>query len=177
MSENPSRKHSPRLMQRLRALPFRLPVVQRFWAKRHRAPVSGDLPWTPLRKALADCTVALVTTGGVHLRVDRPFDMSDPDGDPGLRIIPSHATAEALTITHDYYDHRDADRDVNVVFPIDPLRTLQDEGCIGPAAPSFYGLMGHIRGAHVESLLRVTAPALAARMTAEGVDVAILTPA
>lgn len=170
-------KHPARRRRLLLSLPFRWPWVQRLWAARHPAPDGDGVPWTPLRKALAESRVALLTTGGVHLRGDRPFDMSDADGDPSYRIIPSHSAAAALTITHDYYDHRAADRDVNVVFPLDPLRALQAAGRIGPAAPNFYSLMGHIQGAHLETLQRITAPELAARMTAEGVDVAILTPA
>jgi hypothetical protein len=33
-----------------------------------------------------------------------------------------------LTITHDYYDHEDADRDINVVFSIERLKELESEG-------------------------------------------------
>ena len=174
---NVFRKMPSRLRRRLLGLPFRWPLVQRLWAARQQAPVATDVPWTPLRKALGECRVALVTTGGVHLSDDQPFDMSDGDGDPSYRVIPSHSATTALTITHDYYDHRAADRDVNVVFPIDPLRALQAEGRIGPAAEHFYGMMGHIRGTHLETLQRATAPALAEHMRSEGVDVAILTPA
>src|SRR4051794_5152453 len=39
----------------------------------------GEIPWTPLNKPLAECTVVLVSTGGVHLHHDRPFKV---DGDP-----------------------------------------------------------------------------------------------
>ncbi len=71
--------------------------------------------------------------------------MSDPDGDPSYRVIPATSSPADLVITHDYYDHRDADRDINVVFPIDVLRRLQAEHRIGKSAPCFYSLMGHRR--------------------------------
>ena len=74
-------------------------------------------PWTPLAKPVSECKVALVTTGGVHLRTQAPFDMENPDGDPTFREIPGAAARDVLTITHDYYDHRGADADLNVVFP------------------------------------------------------------
>jgi hypothetical protein len=44
----------------------------------------GEIPWAPLRKPLSECTVALVSTGGVHLRSDRPFNLN---GDPTFRVI------------------------------------------------------------------------------------------
>jgi len=32
------------------------------------------IPWTPLRRALEQCTIALLSTAGVALRGDKPFD-------------------------------------------------------------------------------------------------------
>ena len=53
--------------------------------------------------------------------------MQDPDGDPTYREIERDTPVEALMITHDYYDHRDADRDINIVFPIQRLAELAEE--------------------------------------------------
>lgn len=103
--------------------------------------------------------------------------MSDPNGDPTFRMIPATSLQEDLTITHDYYDHRDADRDINVVFPIDILRQLQAELRVGPSAPYFYSLMGHIKGHHLRHLINKTAPALATQLRDEEVDIALFTPA
>ena len=33
-----------------------------------------DIPWTPLARPLADATVVLVSTAGIALKTDRPFD-------------------------------------------------------------------------------------------------------
>jgi D-proline reductase (dithiol) PrdB len=166
-----------RLNRKLGTLVFGLPSVQRLWAGRYRAIESNDVPWTPLRKPLPLCRVALVTTAGVHLKTDPPFDMSDPKGDPSYRVIPATNSPDDLTITHDYYDHRDADRDINVVFPIGILRQLQAERRIGPSGPDFYSLMGHIEEPHLRQLTGRTAPELAARLKDEEVDIAIFTPA
>lgn len=166
-----------RLNRQLGALVFRLPAVQRLWARRYRAIESNGVPWTPLRKPLHLCRVALVTSAGVHLNSDPPFDMSDPNGDPSYRVIPADSSQADLKITHDYYDHRAADRDINVVFPIEILRRLQAEHRIGPSAPSFYSLMGHIEGSHLHQLTTQTAPELAARLNSEEVNIAIFTPA
>jgi len=45
----------------------------------------GPIPWAPLRKPISESTVALISTGGVHLRSDRPFNVN---GDTTYRIIP-----------------------------------------------------------------------------------------
>ena len=74
-----------------------------------------------MRKAVAESTIALVTTAGVHLKSQEPFNMEDPDGDPSFRAIPSDVRKEDLTITHKYYDHSAADRDINVVLPLDRI--------------------------------------------------------
>jgi len=156
---------------------FRLAAVQRWWSARYRAHRGGDIPWNPPDKPLSGARVVLLTTGGVHLRGDTPFDMTDPQGDPSFRVIPSDTPAERLTITHDYYDHRDADADVNVVFPIDVLRELAANGEVGGLTPHFYSFMGHIEGPHVRTLMERTAAEVAERFRAEGADAALLVPA
>ena len=148
-----------------------------FWARRAAILSPPDTPWTPLRKAPGECTVALVTTAGVHLRSDAPFDMSDRRGDPSFREIPSGTPGGALVVTHDYYDHRDADRDVNVVFPIDRLRELAAAGAIAGPAPVHYSFMGHVTGPHVPTLRDGTSREVARRLCGAGVDLVLLSPA
>ncbi|MEN8687896.1 MAG: glycine/sarcosine/betaine reductase selenoprotein B family protein, partial [Desulfuromonadales bacterium] len=108
---------------------------------------SGEpAPWTPVTKPLSDCRVALVTTSGVHHKNQQPFDMADSEGDPSFREIEGATIGEDYIITHDYYDHSDAEKDLNIIFPLDRLRELQDEGIIGDLASRHYSLMGHIDG-------------------------------
>lgn len=133
-------------------------------------------PWSPLKKALKDSTVALVTTAGLHLKSQTPFDMKDSEGDATFRELPLETPREEYMITHDYYDHSDADKDVNVVFPIDRLRELAEEGRLGALAETNYGFMGHISGGQLERLVDETAPALALKLKDAGVDVVIFTP-
>lgn len=137
---------------------------------------AGEVPWTPLDKPLAECTLAVVTTAGVHLRSQEPFDMEDPDGDATFRELPTDTPRDDYTITHDYYDHADADRDINIVLPVDRLGELAASGRIKGTAPFNYSFMGHIDGAHLERLREETAPEVARRLADSGVDVAILTP-
>jgi len=150
-------------------------LVDRIAEKTEAVPVEG-IPWAPVRKPLNASRVAIVTTAGVHLRSQPPFDMKDSQGDPSYRELPSDTPKEDLIITHDYYDHTDADKDVNIVYPIDRLKEMKEAGLIGDVAGINYGFMGHIDGPHIETLVRKTAPEVAKKLKNEGVDVALLTP-
>lgn len=167
-----SRLHN-RMMARIFAV---FPSFAARWGVR-LAMDQGAIPWAEPAKPLRDAVVALVTTGGVHLVTQQPFDMSDPNGDPTCREIPVNTPAEQLAITHDYYDHRDAERDLELVFPVRTLRELADAGALGALHPRAYGLMGHIDGPHLAILREHTAPEIARELAAAGVDYALLVPA
>jgi D-proline reductase (dithiol) PrdB len=155
----------------------RLPWLGAAWARRRRVIESDVVPWTPLVKPVREAVVALVTTAGVHRGADPPFDMTDPDGDPSFRVVPVEAPRAELTITHKYYDHSAADRDLNVVLPVDRLRELAAAGQVGGVAPRMYSFMGHVDGAHLRTLMETTAPGVARRLRADGVEAVVLTPA
>ena len=135
-----------------------------------------DIPWTPFNKELRLCRVGLVTTAGVHFKDQRPFDMNDKEGDPSYREIDNRRPLTDLMITHDYYDHTDADRDINIVFPIVRLKELEEEGEIGRVSDFHYTFMGHIDGRHIQTLVNQTGPEVAERLKNLAVDVVLLTP-
>ena len=64
-----------------------------------------------------------------------------------------------LMVTHHHYDHSDADEDINVVFPIDILRELVDEGFIGEVAKKHVGYMGYTM--RLKNMYDETAPQIA----------------
>jgi D-proline reductase (dithiol) PrdB len=131
---------------------------------------TGEIPWTPPRKALSESTVVLLTTGGVHLKSDHPFNLN---GDPSFRIIPKGAAGADLAISHQAYDRTDALRDINLVFPLERLRELENEGVIGRLADEHYGfgLMPSAKG------LMPSIKEVAQRISEAGVDLALLVPA
>ncbi len=131
---------------------------------------TGEIPWTPLRKPLADCTVVLLTTGGVHLRSDLPFNLNS---DSTFRVIPKDAQPGDLAISHQAYDRSDALRDINLVFPIERLRELETEHVIGRLAKDNYGfgLMGSAKK------LMPSIKEVARRISDSGADLALLVPA
>jgi D-proline reductase (dithiol) PrdB len=131
---------------------------------------AGKVPWAPLRKSPADCTVALISTSGVHLRSDRPFNLN---GDPTFRVIPKDALPSDIAISHQAYDRTDALKDINLVFPIGRLRELAAEHVIGRLAEDHYGfgLMGSAKR------LMPAIKEVARRISESGVDLALLVPA
>lgn len=177
MSENRS------LIETLSNRFFGIPTVAQVWAKltaRSTTAIAGfedGIPFHVPETPLADGTFALITTGGIHLPDQPQFDMEDPDGDASYRIIPSSVDVDEVTITHKYYDHSDADQDLNVIFPLNHFRQLEQEGIIGGLAPRHFGFMGHIDGALVDDLTQNSAPEVAELLVQDNVDYAFLTPA
>lgn len=167
------RRRFSRLLGRLYT---RAPALARRWGRRFGALDLGAAPLVRLQQPLRACRLALLTTGGVHLRDQPAFNMADPRGDASFRAIPASTPAERLTITHDYYDHADAERDLNILLPIGLFRELAQRGAIGGLATS-YSFMGHIEPPHLERLLSETAPQVAGLLKRERVDAALLTPA
>ena len=103
--------------------------------------------------------------------------MKDPSGDPSFREIPADTPPDNLSITHNYYDHKDAEKDINILFPIQLIQLLKQSGEIGAVNVRHFSFMGHIIGHHIDTLFNEKAPRVARILKQDGVDVAILTPA
>jgi D-proline reductase (dithiol) PrdB len=154
----------------------RFPRLAKYFIDAYDPWTSKDIPWTPVTKKLAQSTIAVVTTAGVHHRDQEPYDMQDRDGDPSFRTIDSKRPLSSLMITHDYYDHTDADRDLNIVFPIERLKEFEQEGFINGVSCRHFSFMGHITGKHLVTLMQTTAPAVARKLREDAVDIVLLTP-
>ena len=131
-----------------------------------------DSPVTPIRRQLSQAKVALVTSAGLHLRDDQPFGR----GDSGFRLIPANANGKDVLMSHSSigYDHVPFYKDVNITFPIDRLKELQERGQVGSLSENHYSFMGAQRDP--SKILSDGAPEVAQRLLAEGVDAVILTP-
>lgn len=141
-----------------------------------RASNPASLAMTPLRKPLAACTVVLITTAGLSLPHQPPFDTSIRMGDSSFREFPGDISPQALEMNHRSwaFDQTGILRDRNLVLPLDRLREMQARGEIGAIAPHHYSFMGSIIGP--AKLIKQSAPEVARRLVADGVDVALLTP-
>lgn len=117
------------------------------------------VPFTPFDGELSRATIAIVTAAGVHQKNQQPFNIADELGDLSYREMTNETEVENLTVTHHHYDHSDADRDINVVFPIEVLRALKEEGFIGGIARKHIGFMGYTM--RLKDFYDETAPAIA----------------
>ena len=137
---------------------------------------SDDVPWTPLSRDLSASTAAIVTTGGLHLRDDKPFNRDHPGGESTYRIIPSDADPADIVQSHFSigFDRTAIYKDINVTFPIDRMRELVEQGRLGRLAPNHYSFMGALRDCTV--VAEETGPEVARRLIEEGVNLVLLTP-
>jgi hypothetical protein len=126
-------------------LDFLTRKVMRAWTERERTP--EDIPWTPQRKPVAECTIALVSSAAVARLNDPPFDQEherrDPWwGDPSFRLIPRGTHTYEIRLYHLHIDRSFGESDLNCVLPLDRLEDLESRGHIGRAAPTHYSFIG-----------------------------------
>lgn len=164
-------------MDPYRYLPFLTRKVMQAWAERERPP--ERVSWTPLNKPLSQCRVAMISTAGIALVGDEPFDeqaeRDDPwRGDDGWRAVPATATANDVGIHHLHIDRTPIERDREVVLPARRLAELAADGVIGEANHRHFSIMGYILDA--TGLVTVTAPELGAELAADDVDLVLLVP-
>jgi hypothetical protein len=139
----------------------------------------AEISWTPLSRPLADSTVALVSSAGLALKTDQPFDQEGERlnpwwGDPSYRILPRTATAEDVALYHLHIHPRVVEQDLNTLLPLQRLLELEDSGEIGRSAAHHYSFMGYILDP--EALLEESTPAMIQHMKQDGVNVVILVP-
>lgn len=137
----------------------------------------GDYyPWAPFSKELKAAKIALVTTGGLHLKNDRPFDLiNELTGDPTFRVIPASTPLHELTITHGHYDQSQTEKDLNTMLPLERLHEFKQDGLIGEVAPYHYSFRGYLP--NFKPLMEVYAPQVAEQLKWAQVDAVVLTPA
>ncbi len=155
--------------------PLTLMVLKGWVARATPQPI----PWTPLAKPLSECRVALLSSAGIALKTDKPFDQQGERdnpwwGDPSFRILPDNVTARDVGIYHLHINPRFGLQDLNCLLPIDRLKELEQAGIIGQVAPRHYSMMGYILQPDV--LLHETTPAIIQSLRQDRVDVVALFP-
>ncbi len=135
--------------------------------------------WRPgacLKKPLCEARLAVVTTAGYFRPDQPPFDTSFRGGDYSYRVIPHDTDLTTLRIAHksDAFDIGGIASDKNLALPLDRLKSLAEEGVIGPVAPRHFSFMGSI--AAPGRLIANTAPEVARMLLEDAVDAVLLTP-
>ena len=141
----------------------------------YRWSVFDTSPWTPFEKPLEQSCIALISAGGVSAEGQEPFDPWAING-LSFREIPKNISFEKLKLNHNYFDHRDAVKDLNCVFPLERLGELEASGYIGKAAPTAISLgMGRLYKR--TALQTETGPKICAVLKEQKVDAAVLVAA
>jgi len=136
-----------------------------------------QVPWTPLAKPLPECRVAVVTTAGVYLEGQEPFDVAASKGDPSFRILPSDLDPADLRVAHEHYPHRYVDEDGEVVLPVARLCELEAAGVLRLASRwAGFGFGGMLTSEYIDRRSG-TAWELARILGEDEVDLALLVPA
>lgn len=143
-------------------------------------PSHPEIPWAPVRKPLAESKLSLLSTAGLSMRDDIPFDMEmerqkPTRGDPSWRRLRADASSATIAANHLHIDTGYIERDLNVALPLDRARELVAEGVVGSLADSHYSIMGY-QGGDTTELEQRSAPEIAAEMKREEVDLALLAP-
>ena len=138
------------------------------------------IPFAPLGKPLDECKITVITTGGVHLDDDRPFDLErerrEPSwGDPSFRVLPADVDSDRIAVSHFHYNPDDVLADLDVLVPVPLLRRLVDEGDVGAVTARHYSFMGF--QLQPEALLKDHLPRVIENLREDEADAVILTPA
>lgn len=120
---------------------------------------------------LSDCTVAIVTTAGLHHHGEEAFTARDTS----YRMLDGARTDIRMGHWSPNFDRVGFSNDYNVVYPIDRLRELADAGVIARVAPRHVSFTGN-QDETMTALRHDSGPAAADELRRDGVDVIVLTP-
>lgn len=140
----------------------------------------GTIPWTPMSKPLNQTTLALVTSAGISLKTDPPFDMErekkDPLwGDRSFRAIPRGTTEKEIDVNHLHINTNLVKQDINVILPLARMAEFEKEKIIGHLAPTAYSFYG-FQWQNTDFLKEAIEP-ISKMMKDEKVEAVLLTPA
>jgi D-proline reductase (dithiol) PrdB len=136
--------------------------------------------WAPgarLGKPLTQSKLVLISSAGVHLSGQPPFDLAFRGGDFSFRELPDAIDVRRLRISQrsSDFDQTGAKEDANLVFPLDRFRELVERGEIGGLNHRHFSFMGSISSPG--RLLADSAPKVVDLLREDGVDAAFLVPA
>ncbi len=133
------------------------------------------IPLARLKKPLAESRLTFVSTAGVQPKGSLPFDTAHPIGDYTFRRVPAHLKPKDLEIHQLKYPTVGAERDLNVIFPIERLQELAAQQYLGSLTGSFFSFIGYNMDA--ERLEKTLAEEIAGAVENEKPDLVLLAPA
>jgi len=141
---------------------------------------TGEIPFHKLSKPLNQTRIALVTSAGISLKSDTPFDMerekTEPEwGDLTYRVIPRGTKATDISVNHLHINLSYILEDINVMLPLKRMEEFEKDGLVGELATSSYSFYG-FQWKSLDFLETAIRPMIG-QMKKEGTDAALLTPA
>lgn len=135
------------------------------------------LPGVRLEKALNQSKLALISSAGIHLPGQPPFDLALRGGDYSFRELPNSLDVSQLKIAQrsSDFDQTGARKDANLVFPLDRFRELVERAEIAELNHRHFSFMGSITAPG--RLISESAPQVAEMLRKDRVDAAFLVPA
>ncbi len=133
------------------------------------------IPLAKMNKPISESRLTFVSTSGVQPRESLPFDTAHPIGDYSFRRVPSDSKVADLEIHQLKYPTSGAERDLNVIFPIERLEELVSDKYIGALTKNFFSFIGYNMDA--ERLERTLAEDIAEEVQAEKPDIVLMAPA
>ena len=121
-------------------------------------------------KPLSDSKVAIVTSASLHHEDDDDFAPSDT----GYRVLEKDRRDIVVGHWSPNFDASGVSADLNVVFPIDRLQELENQGVIGEVSDVHIAVAGNqfdLSGIRLDG-----GPSAAALLNKHEVDVVLLTP-
>ncbi len=148
----------------------KIPEPERSHIAETKLPTFDTHPWVD-GPALSKRRIAIVSTAGLHRRDDKPFTFEPGDN---YRVIPGATAANELIMSHvsTNFDRSGFQQDWNIVFPLDRLHELCDDGYIESVAQFHYSFMGAMDPKNLEQSARK----LAGLLKKDKVDAALLVP-
>jgi D-proline reductase (dithiol) PrdB len=138
------------------------------------------IPWTPMKKPLNETTLALVTSAGISLKTDPPFDMEREKreaiwGDRSYRAMQRGTTEKDIEVNHLHINTNWIKQDINVILPLARMAEFEQEKIIGRLAPTAYSFYG-FQWQNNDFLKEAIEP-ISKKMKLEGVEAVLMTPA
>ena len=122
-------------------------------------------------KPLSECRVAVVTSAALHHPEDDAFEAQDTS----FRVIDAARRDVQLGHWSPNFDRSGFAADINVVWPIDRLQELAEQGVIGSVAPRHLAFAGN-QDETMTSIRLDSGPQAAKLLQDDEVDVVVLTP-
>lgn len=151
-------------------------IVTRAFLKVYRWQQIDTIPFVKLNKTVDQCKIALVSSAGLVLPNQTPFSKKIIGGDSSHREIPNNIDVQKLIESHRSrsFDRTGMTADRNLVFPIDRINQLAENGVVSSVNHRHISVMGSI--ITPETLINESAPQIAQLLKDDGVNLTLLIP-